>query len=361
MTAKQIAGYLKARRDQQRSTLGGITFNDGHNVPTFGITQAQYYAIDRSMNDEYGMNASSNLTSAGVKKALRNHPISERSGTRHHAAKKSPAKKKAGTKKKLSHATKILIPDTGYVIAPHGGEYVQAFRSGRGPLADSDALKKATRAAEALAEKLLMAIDIVRVTARGEDRYIVEEVYPRSWGQESYRADTSRHHAKKKPPAQLQREINEALSRHKPRRFAVGDPNNDAYLRFLDDANDPPRTDLIRAHKDDLIREMDKPARRRAHATRTDGGVDQFWGFFEEELVNSAAKNPGDYALGPDEPPEVYARRVRDKFQSGAEASGLGHINLGTPTWRRVARRLGIAKFSQKALKDVYAAHGGKI
>ena len=174
--------------------------------------------------------------------------------------------------------------------------------------------------------------------------------------------ESSRKHATKKtPPAQLQREIDAALSRRKPHRFASGDPNNDDYLRFLDDVNDPPRTDLIRTHKDDLIREMDKPARRRAHATRTDGGVDQFWGFFEEELVNSAAKNPGDYALGPDEPPEVYARRVRDKFQSGAEASGLGHINLGTPTWKRVARRLGIAKFSQKALKDVYAAHGGKI
>lgn len=91
MTAKQIAGYLKARRDQQRSTFGGITFNDGYNVPTFGITQAQYYAIDRSMNDTYGMNASSNLTSVGVKKALQSHPISTQGGSRHHATKKSPA------------------------------------------------------------------------------------------------------------------------------------------------------------------------------------------------------------------------------------------------------------------------------
>ena len=91
MTAKQIAGYLKARRDQAKSTFGGISFNDGYNVPTYGITQADYYAIDRSMNDEYGMMASSNLTTAGVKKALRNHPISAKGPSVHHAPKKSPA------------------------------------------------------------------------------------------------------------------------------------------------------------------------------------------------------------------------------------------------------------------------------
>lgn len=91
MTAKQIAGYLKARRDQSKSTFGGISFNDGYNVPTYGITQADYYAIDRSMNDEYGMMASSNLTTAGVKKALGNHPISAKGPSVHHATKKSPA------------------------------------------------------------------------------------------------------------------------------------------------------------------------------------------------------------------------------------------------------------------------------
>ena len=86
-TPKQIAGYLKARRDQTRSTLGGISFNDGYNVPTYGITQADYYAIDRSMNDAYGMMTSSNLTSAGVKKALRDHPISTKGSSTHHATK----------------------------------------------------------------------------------------------------------------------------------------------------------------------------------------------------------------------------------------------------------------------------------
>jgi hypothetical protein len=92
MTAKQIAGYLKARRDQRGSTFGGITFNDGYNVPTFGITQAQYSAINRAMHDEYGTHGEpTNLTPAVVKKALKNHL--ERGGTRHHATKKTPAKK----------------------------------------------------------------------------------------------------------------------------------------------------------------------------------------------------------------------------------------------------------------------------
>lgn len=100
MTAKQIAGYLKARRDQRGSTFGGITFNDGYNVPTFGITKAVHDAINRSMNDEYGMESSSHLTSAGVKKAIRNHPISEQSKARH-----ATKKKAAGRPKKIKIST----------------------------------------------------------------------------------------------------------------------------------------------------------------------------------------------------------------------------------------------------------------
>ena len=93
MTPKQIAGYLKARRAQSRDSLrgdsfGGIGFNDGYNVPTFGITKAAYDAINRAMHDEYGMAEPSNLTSADVKKALKNHL--ERGGTLHHATKKKP-------------------------------------------------------------------------------------------------------------------------------------------------------------------------------------------------------------------------------------------------------------------------------
>jgi hypothetical protein len=86
MTAKQIAGYLKARRAQSRDAMrgdsfGGITFNDGYNVPTFGITKADYHAIDRAMHDEYGMAQPSNLTSADVKKALKNQIARRLPGT----------------------------------------------------------------------------------------------------------------------------------------------------------------------------------------------------------------------------------------------------------------------------------------
>lgn len=92
-------------------------------------------------------------------------------------------------------ASNVKIPDSGYMIALHGGNYVQAFRTGRGALGDSDALKKATRAAEELAEKERMSVDIVRVSARGQDRYVVDEILPRSWS-----TRLARQHATKKKP-----------------------------------------------------------------------------------------------------------------------------------------------------------------
>jgi len=104
--------------------------------------------------------------------------------------------------------------------------------------------------------------------------------------------------------------------------------------------------------------------RRHAHATIGDApaapGVGEFWDLYEEELTKSVAKDPSDYWLQPGEPPEVYARRVRDKFQQTAETSGLGKINLDSNTFKRLTRRLGIAKFSQRALKEAYAARGGR-
>lgn len=102
----------------------------------------------------------------------------------------------------------------------------------------------------------------------------------------------------------------------------------------------------------------------RAHSTmlaqQQGSGVDQFWNMYEEELVDSVAKNPGDYALQTDEPPEVYAKRIRQSFQKHAETNGLGSINLDSNTFKRLARRLGIKKFSQRSLKDAYAGSGGK-
>lgn len=105
---------------------------------------------------------------------------------------------------------------------------------------------------------------------------------------------------------------------------------------------------------------------KRSHATMQMGstgstGVDGFWDLYEEELTKSVAKNPSDYGgLQIDEPPEVYARRIRQSFQKTAKDQGLGMIILDSSTFKRLARRLGIAKFSQRALKEAYAARGGK-
>lgn len=103
------------------------------------------------------------------------------------------------------------------------------------------------------------------------------------------------------------------------------------------------------------------PTQGRSHSTMLHPqSVDQFWNMYEEELVDSVAKNPSDYALQTGEPPEVYARRVRDKFRQTAETSGLGSIFLDSNTFKRLARRLGIKKFSQRTLKEAYARMGGK-
>jgi hypothetical protein len=67
MTSKQIAGYLKAVREPL-----GISFNDGYNVPTYGITKAEYDAIDRAMHEAYGM--APERTPAGVRRALERFP-----------------------------------------------------------------------------------------------------------------------------------------------------------------------------------------------------------------------------------------------------------------------------------------------
>lgn len=188
MTAKQIAGYLKARRDQRGSAFGGITFNDGYNVPTFGITQAQYYAIERSMNAEYGMEAGANLTSAGVKKALRNHPISAQGGTRQHATKKSSAKK-----------------------TPAMSQHQMFY----------DATRKEAEANRTFLELL--------PTLRRKELERLIEKRPALWGRyagyltsghvfaDDPGAGSSGHATMKKSPAQLQREIDEVLA-HAPSR-----------------------------------------------------------------------------------------------------------------------------------------------
>jgi hypothetical protein len=85
MTAKQIAGYLKARKAPD-----GISFNDGYNKATYGITKAEFDEINRAMHAEYGMFPE--LTAAGVRKALK--PFSPGGAPRYplrgHAAKTNP-------------------------------------------------------------------------------------------------------------------------------------------------------------------------------------------------------------------------------------------------------------------------------
>jgi hypothetical protein len=76
---------------------------------------------------------------------------------------------------------KVKIPDSGYLVALHGGEYLYAFNRGRGPLGDSDALKKAREAARKLADDTRMSVDIVAVGAHGQDRFVVDEIFPKSW------------------------------------------------------------------------------------------------------------------------------------------------------------------------------------
>jgi hypothetical protein len=121
MTAKQIAGYLKARRDQRGSTFGGITFNDGYNVPTFGITQAVYNEIHRAMHGEYGTHGEpTNLTPAVVKKALKSNL--ERGGTLH-ATKSAHSSRRSGFL-----APEVRYAGTSLAPAPRSREQIAADR-----------------------------------------------------------------------------------------------------------------------------------------------------------------------------------------------------------------------------------------
>jgi len=73
------------------------------------------------------------------------------------------------------------IPDQGYMVAQHGGSYLTSFGS----------KDEALRFARGLAEQTRESYDIVKVQNRGNDRFVVDEVMPRSWS-------PSRAHATKK-------------------------------------------------------------------------------------------------------------------------------------------------------------------
>jgi hypothetical protein len=87
--------------------------------------------------------------------------------------------------------------------------------------------------------------------------------------------------------------------------------------------------------------------------------VEQFWDIFQEELIAEVNKRPGSYALNQEESPEQYARRTRLLMERNTETTSLRRCNLSSPTFKRVAKRIGI-KFSQGRLLEAYAAMGGK-
>lgn len=161
----------------------------------------------------------------------------------------------------------------------------------------------------------------------------------------------------KKTPAQLQRDIDEALARR----------HGQARERWLSLQAGPRHRERKAAYGEmaALARDLErsKSGNKRHHSTMLGGvnSVSDFWDLFEEELTKSVAEAPEKYALRPDEPPEVYARRIRVSFQQTAEEKGLRWINLDSTTWKRVAKRIGVTKFSQGRLKEAYAALGGKV
>ena len=202
--------------------------------------------------------------------------------------------------RKHQHAT-VKIPDSGYLIAPHGGPYVEAFSLGRRAVADANLLAKVRRSAEELANKERIAVDIIRVGARGEDRYIAEQVYPRVWGQEDYRPEY--YATKKKSPAQLQREIDEALGKKSTHRSAVSG-------RFVqkDSARRRPRTTV-----------------KESHATLRQPKVDSFTQSYLETALWSETDDDGtpldrNYGIS-DFAPEALATAVKvaKEFQTSNE------------------------------------------
>jgi len=182
MTAKQIAGYLKAKKAPD-----GISFNDGYNMATYGITMDEYRAIDRAMHDAYGL--APKRTPAGVREALRLHGPS---ASRH-------------------HSTRLQFP-RWRVDVTVGGDLVKTFyetattaaaaigkakHKMRGAVSSAGAFKFKATAAEADPLKR----DLEKEFLAGAPMPVFDK--PRG----------GRSHSTKKSPAQLQREIDEVLAK----------------------------------------------------------------------------------------------------------------------------------------------------
>ncbi|HSX23310.1 MAG TPA: hypothetical protein VLE97_11105 [Gaiellaceae bacterium] len=155
MTAKQISGYLKAKKAPD-----GISFNDGYNKATYGITKADFDEINRAMHAEYGMFPV--LTPAGVKKAL--EPLSPggapRYALRGHATKKSPAQLQREINEALRRRAMSLDP------AQVGREITEGFARQR---ALEEALTSAQRAyVAALGEDVRLFPDAYKADVRAD-------------------------------------------------------------------------------------------------------------------------------------------------------------------------------------------------
>jgi hypothetical protein len=72
-----------------------------------------------------------------------------------------------------------------------------------------------------------------------------------------------------------------------------------------------------------------------------------FWDTFERKLSERAARVPANYALGPDESPENYARKTRGLMQ----AAGIAACNTGSESFKATCRALGI-RHNQKAMRE---------
>jgi hypothetical protein len=90
--------------------------------------------------------------------------------------------------------------------------------------------------------------------------------------------------------------------------------------------------------------------------------VKEFWDMFEEELLISIQRDPKGYHILDNETPKEYAYKTRWHMQNSATQmdGSLSRACLNTPTFKRLAKRIGVTKFSQKRLIEAYIAMGGK-
>lgn len=63
---------------------------------------------------------------------------------------------------------------------------------------------------------------------------------------------------------------------------------------------------------------------------------------YKQELSVSVAKEPNEYWLNIGETPEQYAERVGEKMFSVIEKEGWYGVSIDSPTFKRLAKRIGI-------------------